>query len=80
MTDCGCEQAKAELEEYLHHELDQGVYADITEHLVGCLDCAQEARIGVLLTEAVKRACRDTAPEELRAQIVTRLHLTVVDG
>jgi len=80
VTDCGCEQAKQDLEEYLHHELGRRAYADITEHLVGCLDCAQEARIGVLLTEAVRRACRDTAPEELRTQIVSRLHLTVVEG
>jgi anti-sigma factor (TIGR02949 family) len=80
VTDCGCEKAKAELEEYLHHELERRVYADITEHLVGCVDCAQEARIGVLLTEAVKRACRDTAPEELRTQIITRLHLSVVES
>jgi len=80
VTDCGCEQAKAELEEYLHHELERAAYADITEHLIGCIDCAQEARIGVLLTEAVKRACRDTAPEELRTQIITRLHLSVVEG
>jgi anti-sigma factor (TIGR02949 family) len=80
VTDCGCEQAKHDLEEYLHHELARREYADITEHLMGCLDCAQEARIGVLLTEAVKRACRDTAPETLREQIITRLQLTVVEG
>jgi len=80
VTDCGCEQAKQDLEEYLHHELERGLYADITEHLMGCIDCAQEARIGVLLTEAVRRACRDTAPAELRTQIITRLHLTVVEG
>lgn len=80
MTDCGCEQAKQDLEEYLHHELGRRVYADITEHLMGCVDCAEEVRVGVLLTEAVKRACRDTAPETLREQIITRLHLTVVEG
>jgi anti-sigma factor (TIGR02949 family) len=80
VTDCGCEQAKHDLEEYLHHELERREYADITEHLMNCLDCAQEARVGVLLTEAVKRACRDTAPEELRAQIAARLHLTLVEG
>ena len=75
MTDCGCEQAKAELEEYLHHELERSAYADITEHLIGCLDCAQEARIGVLLSEAVKRACRDTAPEDLREHVMVQLRL-----
>jgi anti-sigma factor (TIGR02949 family) len=80
VTDCGCEQAKHDLEEYLHHELERRVYADMTEHLMGCIDCAQEARIGVLLTEAVKRACRDTAPEELREHIIARLHLTVAEA
>ena len=80
MTDCGCEQAKAELEEYLHHELERSVYADITEHLIGCLDCAQEARIGVLLSEAVKRACRDTAPEQLRETVMLQLRLIARHG
>ena len=80
MTDCGCEQAKHDLEEYLHHELERRAYADITEHLMGCLDCAEEARVGVLLTDAVKRACRDTAPAELRAHIISRLRLTVAEA
>jgi anti-sigma factor (TIGR02949 family) len=80
VTDCGCEQAKNDLEEYLHHELARREYADITEHLMGCLECAEEARVGVLLTEAVKRACRDTAPAELREHIMTRLHLTVAEA
>ena len=29
MTDCGCEKAKAELEEYLHNELRKNDAADI---------------------------------------------------
>ena len=33
MTDCGCEKAKAELEEYLHRELSEQDFQDITEHL-----------------------------------------------
>jgi anti-sigma factor (TIGR02949 family) len=78
MTDCGCEKAKRDLEEYLHHELSRVEYADITEHMSGCVDCAEEHRIGVVLTEAVKRACRDTAPETLREQVVTRLRLIAV--
>ena len=37
MTDCGCEKAKAELEEYLHHELQRrGRSATCTEHLENC--------------------------------------------
>jgi anti-sigma factor (TIGR02949 family) len=75
MTDCGCEKAKQDLEEYLHHELERTEYADITEHMAGCVDCSEELRVGVILTEAVRRACRDTAPETLREQVVLRLRL-----
>ncbi len=73
MTDCGCEKAKAELEEYLHNELRGEDAADIREHMENCLDCAGEHRVGVVLTEAVRRACKDTAPEELRVQVLGRL-------
>ncbi len=73
MTDCGCEKAKAELEEYLHNELRSEDAADIREHMENCGDCAGELRVGVVLTEVVRRACKDTAPEELRVQVLGRL-------
>ena len=38
-----------------------------------CVDCSDEHRVGVVLTEAVKRACEETAPEDLRAQVLTKL-------
>ena len=75
MSDCGCAKAKHDLEEYLHHELARDEYADITEHMAGCVDCAEEARVGVVLTDAVRRACRDTAPEQLREQVILQLRL-----
>lgn len=73
MSDCGCEKAKAELEEYLHNELCREDAADIREHMAACGDCAGEHQVGIVLTEAVKRACADTAPEELRTQVLARL-------
>lgn len=75
MTDCGCAKAKHDLEEYLHHELARDEYGAITEHMAGCVDCAEEAKVGVTLTEAVRRACRDTAPDQLREQVVMQLRL-----
>jgi len=69
MTDCGCEKAKAELEEYLHRELSDADFADITEHLGGCDDCSQEHLVALTLTEKVRRACQEQAPEELRIAI-----------
>lgn len=73
MTDCGCEKAKAELEEYLHNELCKEDAADIRDHMANCVDCSGEAKVGIVLTEAVQRACKETAPEVLRAQVLGML-------
>ena len=73
MTDCGCDKAKNDLEEYLHNELQADDAADIREHLENCPSCAGEHKLGVVLTEVVQRACRETAPQELRLQVLTRI-------
>jgi anti-sigma factor (TIGR02949 family) len=73
MTDCGCDKAKAELEEYLHHELSQQDFEDISEHLIGCEDCSHEHLIGLKLTIKVRQACQEKAPEELFVAIRARL-------
>jgi len=73
MTDCGCDKAKAELEEYLHRELSESDFADISEHLAGCEDCSQEHLVALTLTEKVRRACKEQAPVELRTMIVARI-------
>jgi anti-sigma factor (TIGR02949 family) len=73
MTDCGCDKAKAELEEYLHREVSEVDYIDITEHLAGCADCADEHQVGIVLTEKVRAACQEKAPDELRAAVKGRL-------
>jgi hypothetical protein len=57
MSDCGCDKAKKDLEEYLHHELD----------------CAREHRVGVVLRDTVRRACTEAAPEDLRTQVMEKL-------
>lgn len=73
MTDCGCEKAKAELEEYLHRELSAQDFKDITDHLENCADCSGEHLVGLTLTQKVQQACKETAPEDLRAAILARL-------
>ncbi len=73
MTDWGCEKAKAELEEYLHNELLTEDATDIAEHLANCGDCDGERRVGLVLTQAVQRACKEIAPEDLRDQVLTRI-------
>jgi anti-sigma factor (TIGR02949 family) len=78
MTDCGCDKAKAELEEYLHRELSNQDFADVTDHLATCEDCSDEHLIGITLTAKVQKACREKAPEELRASILERLDAQAV--
>jgi anti-sigma factor (TIGR02949 family) len=74
MSDCGCAKAKRDLEEYLHHELRKEDAADIRDHLANCPECAREHRIGVALTETIRRACQDeVAPEELRQHVLTAI-------
>ena len=70
MADCGCEVARKNLEDYLHGEL-QGVHCDeIEQHLETCLPCKDEHTVGVTLTNKVKSACCETAPEQLKKTIV----------
>jgi anti-sigma factor (TIGR02949 family) len=73
MTDCGCEKAKAELEEYLHRELSDQDFQDISDHLENCEDCTSEHLVGVTLTLKMQKACQEKAPEELRASILSKL-------
>jgi anti-sigma factor (TIGR02949 family) len=73
MTDCGCDKAKAELEEYLHREVSEQDFVDISEHLATCTDCSDEHLIGLTLTERVRSACQEKAPDDLRAAVIGRL-------
>lgn len=73
MTDCGCEKAKAELEEYIHNELAKKDAADVAEHMANCEDCTGEHLVGLALTLKVRSACQETAPQELRDAVLNRL-------
>ncbi len=73
MTDCGCEKAKAELEEFLHRELSDQDFRDVADHLEHCDDCTGEHLVGLTLSQRVQRACQEKAPDELRSVILARL-------
>ena len=73
MSDCGCDKAKKDIEEYLHNELQADDAADIREHLANRTDCEGEVHVGMVLTEVVQRACKETAPEQLRVQVLAKL-------
>jgi anti-sigma factor (TIGR02949 family) len=73
MTDCGCDKAKAELEDYLHRELSEADFQDVTEHLDNCVDCNGEHLVGLTLTQKLQKACQEQAPGELREAILAKL-------
>ncbi len=73
MSDCGCDKARQDLEEYLRNEVCNTQHAEIREHLENCPACRDEALVATTLTEVIARACKETAPEELRDQVFARL-------
>ena len=73
MTDCGCEKAKAELEEYIHNELAKQDAADVAEHMANCEDCTSEHLVGLALTLKVRSACQEKAPDDLIEAVRSRL-------
>ncbi len=73
MTDCGCDKARRDLEEYLRNEVCHTEHSEIKEHLDTCASCRDEALVARTLTEVVARACKETAPEELRDQVFAKL-------
>ena len=73
MTDCGCEKARRDLEEYLRHEVCKTQQSDIAEHLAHCAECSDEALVARTLTDVIARACKESAPEQLRDQVLATL-------
>ncbi|MWB99947.1 zf-HC2 domain-containing protein [Agromyces seonyuensis] len=73
MSDCGCEKARAELEEYLHEELGETELSEVREHLETCVDCKHEEIVGRMLTLTVRRACKEVAPERLRVDVIAAI-------
>lgn len=73
MNDCGCEKARRDLEEYLRDEVCKTAQADIAQHLAGCPGCQDEALVSRTLTDVLARSCKESAPEELRDQVLAML-------
>ncbi|MGO1538277.1 MAG: zf-HC2 domain-containing protein [Leucobacter sp.] len=73
MSDCGCEKARANLEEVIRGELCAADSAPIREHLANCEDCRDEEQVFHRLTEAVRRACAAPAPPSLREAVMNGL-------
>ncbi|MFD2674098.1 zf-HC2 domain-containing protein [Gulosibacter bifidus] len=72
--DCGCEQAREQLADFLRRELCDKDRSEINTHLQDCPDCDEEARMELVITQTVKRCCADEpAPADLRDKVASFL-------
>ena len=65
MSQISCEEVLAEIEHFLHGELDPERSAVLADHLVTCLPCFDRAEFQRKLKEIVRTKCRSDAPEHL---------------
>jgi mycothiol system anti-sigma-R factor len=65
LSKISCEEVLAEIEHYLHGELDPGQAAILAEHLETCLPCFDRSEFQRKLKEIVRTKCYSEAPEHL---------------
>ena len=69
-----CSRARLQLYEYLDGEMDPDDCVKIREHLTYCGPCLKEYDLDHMLKALVRRSCGcETAPAELRMQILSRI-------
>ncbi len=75
-----CSEALLRVYEFLDGELGPDDCSKIQAHLDECAPCLQEYDLDTTLKAIVKRSCgSEQAPEVLRATIMSRISLTVVE-
>lgn len=73
-----CADVVLRLFEYVDQEAGQEDQQRIKQHLDDCSSCLREYERDLLLKEMVRRACHsEQAPQELRAQIMSRISVVV---
>ena len=65
MSKISCEEVLAEVEHFLHGELEPDRAALLAEHLATCLPCFERAEFQRQLKQIVRTKCRSEAPEDL---------------
>ncbi len=73
--DVDCAEVLQRVYLYIDRELDEGTltYEQIQHHLDDCGPCLTSFDIDRVVKALVARSCRDQAPAELRARVITRI-------
>lgn len=72
--DCGCESARERLDILIDRELSDMECADVRAHCESCESCQQEIVVLETLTERLRVACAEPAPDQLRITILQSLN------
>ena len=75
MSEISCEEVLAEVEHFLHGELDLAEAARLSNHLDTCPPCFERAEFQRKLKEIVKFKCRSEAPDRLVWRVRQAIHL-----
>lgn len=73
MTEHDCEDTKRRVHEYLQRELSEQEMKIVDEHLAHCEACEDEFDVQVALSEAVERAYREHAEDEVTQRVLEKL-------
>ncbi len=75
MSEISCEEVLAEIEHFLHGELDLGEAARLADHLDTCPPCFERAEFQRKLKAIVKDKCHSRAPDHLVWRVREAIHL-----
>jgi mycothiol system anti-sigma-R factor len=81
LSEISCEEVLAEVEDYLHGELDSDRARVLAAHLSTCSPCWERAEFARKLKEIVRTKCRsEAAPEHLVVRIRRTIRREVTRG
>jgi mycothiol system anti-sigma-R factor len=73
LSEISCDEVLAEVEDYLHGELDAGRARVLADHLSTCSPCWDRAEFARKLKDIVRAKCRSRAPEH----VIVRIRQTI---
>ena len=73
MSDCGCDEAKKRVHDFLSQELDDQKSQDVIDHLANCDDCESEYYVEERVKTLVKLNLGDDVNPDVRQKLEARL-------
>lgn len=68
-----CDEVFERLVAFMDNELDTASGEEIRAHLAACEPCMDEARVVDVVKQLLRRACRESAPPQLRMRVTAEI-------